>query len=514
MASPESGGGRQGITAVLDAFPAYIAYVDHDLVYRYANKRYMELLGRDPVTIRDRPVAEVLGASAFAVAEPRLRQALGGETLFYEAEFPFPDGRRRWLAVHYIPDRVDAGDVVNGLFVFAVDISLRKIAQAEAHTLEQNLRQMQKMQAVGTLAGGVAHDFNNILQTILGYAEGLHEDPDLPEPMAEDIDVILDACRRGGSLTGQLLAFSRQQVLEPEVIEAGAAVTEVLRMIRRLIPETIELATDIAQDGCCVFADESQLAQIVVNLAVNARDAMPAGGRLEVAVAAVELDSAFCLSKPGLHAGRYASIRVSDNGEGMGEDVRERIFEPFFTTKDMGKGTGLGLATVFGIVKQHDGYIDVESTPGQGTDFTVYLPQVEPPARSATRAPLEAGANTGAVILLVEDDAAVRALVKRRLEAMGHRVLVAANGPEAVALHGEYADTVDLALLDVVLPGMDGRQAYRLMCDCTPDLKALFMSGYPLTREASAPDWDPSLPLLRKPFRTRDLQSALEQALR
>ncbi len=366
------------------------------------------------------------------------------------------------------------------------------------------------MQAVGVMAGGVAHDFNNILQTVLGFTLEMLDDPDLPELHREDLDVVRDACRRGASLTSQLLAFSRQQLLYPQVLDANDVVRSVFKMIRRLIGEDIVLEVEATAPACLVRADEGQLSQILINLAVNARDAMPGGGTLRISTGHVEIDAA--LDDGDDHrAGSYLVVSVADTGCGMTAEVRDRIFEPFFTTKEVGHGTGLGLATVFGIVHQHGGFIEVDSAPGEGSTFRVCLPLFQAPSRDEAGAAAVRVAGGEETILLGEDDANVRQVLERSLRRAGYRVLVACDGAQAVALHASHAADIDLAVLDMVMPGCAGRQAYEAMQRRAPDLRVVFISGYSATEGAYAVAAGESF--LRKPFTADDLCRAVRAVL-
>jgi two-component system cell cycle sensor histidine kinase/response regulator CckA len=345
--------------------------------------------------------------------------------------------------------------------------------------LEEQLRIAQKLEAIGRLAGGVAHDFNNILTVISGNGELLAKALPQGGPDQLLLGEIRDAGERAAALTRQLLAFSRSQVLAPQVLDLNAAIVRVEGMLRRLIGEDIELTCVLAPETGHSHVDPGQLEQVIVNLAVNARDAMPRGGRLTLESRAVELDAAYCGSRPEVSPGRYALLAVSDTGTGMSPAVRERIFEPFFTTKAAGVGTGLGLSTVFGIVKQSGGHIEVESEPGRGTCFRIYLPQVEPPVIAAeVAAPAPAAARGHETILLVEDEEGVRRIARIALETRGYRVVGAADGRAAMAVAESRIGEFDLLVTDLVMPGMSGRELADVLRVRQPGLKVLFMSGY------------------------------------
>src|SRR5213594_3457117 len=346
--------------------------------------------------------------------------------------------------------------------------------------LEQQLRQAQKMEAVGRLAGGIAHDFNNILTAITGYADLLLEDLGATDPRRQDADEIHKAADRAAGLTRQLLAFSRQQVLQPTVLEVNKLVSDLEKMLRRLLGEDVELSTRLAPTTGRVKADPGQLEQVIMNLAVNARDAMPNGGKLTLETANVDLDEAYAADHYPARAGPFVMLAVSDTGIGMSEETQAHMFEPFFTTKEKGKGTGLGLATVYGIIKQSGGFIWVYSEVGHGTTFKLYLPRVEelaergagpatPPAR------LSRGSET---VLVVEDEAPVRSVARQVLERHGYTVLEAPTAETALDLATRYSGIIHLLLTDVIMPGLNGRELAVRLTSMRPDARVIFMSGY------------------------------------
>ena len=350
---------------------------------------------------------------------------------------------------------------------------------SEQRHLEEQFRQSQKMEAVGQLAGGIAHDFNNLLTAILGNTQLLLRDLPPGDAKRADVEEIRKASERAASLTRQLLAYSRRQMLQPEVLDLNGVVAEMDRMLRRLIGEHIALVTVLAPDLGRVRADPNQLEQVIVNLAVNARDAMSDGGKLTIETANVELDAAFAQAHLGSVPGPYAMVAVTDTGVGMDMSVRAHLFEPFFTTKEVGKGTGLGLATVYGIVKQSGGYISVYSEVGRGTSFKIYLPRIDTPAASqssATKDRLDRGTET---ILVVEDEPAVLSLSRRALEAQGYVVLAASDASDAMRVVERHGGTIHLLLTDVVMPGVSGRELADRLASQRPGIRVLYMSGYP-----------------------------------
>jgi hypothetical protein len=355
---------------------------------------------------------------------------------------------------------------------------LARDVTAQRH-LEEQLRQSQKMEAVGQLAGGIAHDFNNLLTAILGSTQLLLHNTPPDDPRREDAEEIRNAGLRAAELTRQLLAFSRRQVLAPKVLELNAVVANMERMLRRLLGEDVELATTLDPATGAVSADPGQLEQVLLNLAVNARDAMPGGGRLSVGTSRLAITEEHVERRHRLPPGDYACLAVTDTGVGMDDATQAHLFEPFFTTKEVGKGTGLGLATVYGIVKQSGGYIWVYSEPARGTTVKVYLPRVPGVAEAAAPAPVPTVVRGGhETVLLVEDAAPVRTLARRSLEARGYRVLDASDGPAALELSARHTGGIDLLVTDVVMPGMSGRELAERLAPQRPGMKVLYTSGY------------------------------------
>ena len=382
----------------------------------------------------------------------------------------------------------------------------------EQKTLEKQLRQAQKMEAVGQLSGGIAHDFNNLLGVIIGYSELLEEQLGENHKQHKNVGEIKKAGQRAASLTRQLLAFSRQQVLEPRVLNLNVVVAETEKMLQRLIGEHIELATCLAADLGQVKADPGQIEQVMMNLVVNARDAMPEGGRLTVETCNAELDEAYAFQNAPTIPGKYVALLVTDTGVGMDVATQAHIFEPFFTTKEVGKGTGLGLATVYGVVKQSGGYIWVYSEPGIGSTFKVYLPRVDAPVEtsgvSSGESTPEGGTET---ILLVEDEDSLRTLTRTLLEQGGYTVLEANGGNEAMEIARQHREPIDLLLTDMVMPGMGGPEVARNLVLIHPESKVMFMSGYTsFTRRGML---DPNAILLQKPFTRDALLSKLREVL-
>jgi len=451
-----------------------------------------------------------------ALIHPDDRDAVAGavrHTLETGASFEIdhrivhPDG-----SVHFLHGRgglvMDVTGRPVGMTGSVLDITTRR-------HLEQQLSQAQKLEAVGRLAGGVAHDFNNLLTAILGSTDLLLESLAADHPGREDAEDTRKAALRAAELTRQLLAFSRQQALAPQVLDLNSIVANMDRMLQRLIGDDVELRAVLAADLGAVRADPGQLEQVIVNLAVNARDAMPDGGKLTIETMNVALEEASLAAKTVVVPGPYVMVAVSDSGTGMDAATQARAFDPFFTTKPQGQGTGLGLATVYGIVKQSGGHVWVQSEPGQGTTFRVYLPRVDAPVEAAVIDPVipPSSLRGSEAILLVEDQAEVRSLVRRMLEARGYHVLVASSGPDALRLTVQHAGPIDLLVTDVVMPGMSGREVSLLLAPAHPKMKSLYLSGHTGESIARQGLLDPGVAFLQKPFTAEALARKVREVL-
>ncbi|MFO7751848.1 MAG: PAS domain S-box protein, partial [Desulfobacteraceae bacterium] len=403
-------------------------------------------------------------------------------------------------------------------FAYAVNVmnieNARKKFESEHEKLQSQLLQAQKMESVGRLAGGVAHDFNNMLSVITGYAELAVNEIPQENPLHSDLQEILNAARRSADITRQLLAFARQQAISPEVLDLNETVENMMKMLRRLIGEDIDLSWNPSPGLWCVRMDPSQLDQILANLCVNARDAIKDVGRITMETSNITFDEEYCSDHPGFKPGEYVLLAVSDNGRGMDRETSDKIFEPFFTTKEVGKGTGLGLAMIYGIVKQNNGFINVYSEVGRGTTFRIYLPRHKgdlqhskvPAAKDVPRA-------GGETVLLVEDEPAILKLAGTILKRLGYKVLQTSSPIEAVSLAKEHTGEIDLLITDVVMPDMNGRDLAERLLTGYPEMKILYMSGYTSNAIAHHGVLDEGVNFLQKPFSSRDLGIRVRRAL-
>jgi two-component system cell cycle sensor histidine kinase/response regulator CckA len=497
MALEESGERFRKLTeASFDAID-----ITQDGIVQEANRGYLEMFGYSRMDeVIGRPTTDFIAEESRADVERRVENNIEGT---YELVGQRKDGKKIFL------EATARSHVIGGRRVRIC--ALRDMT--ERRTLEDQFRQAQKMEAVGRLAGGVAHDFNNLLTVILSYADMLLEGVSPKDPRAEDLGEIRKAAVTAGSLTRQLLAFSRQQVIEPRLLDLNEVVASSEKMLRRLIGEDIEVRTTLSSTALTVLIDPGQLEQVMMNLAVNARDAMPTGGKLTLETARVELDAEYARDHWPAYPGLFAMLAVSDTGSGMSEQVRSHIFEPFFTTKGVGQGTGLGLATVYGIVKQSNGFIWVYSEVDHGTSFKIYLPLLDQAPEQYSRKLESSAPPVGSeTILLAEDAAPVRGAARQILERYGYTVLEAANGIEALST-AQSGRTIHLLLTDVVMPEMSGRQLAEQFGKLKPDAKVLFMSGYTDDAIIRHGVLRPGTAYLQKPFSPDTLARKVREVL-
>jgi len=489
---------------LIEQLPAVLWTVDREMRFTSMAGAGLSRLGLTPNGLAGVRLADYLETSDGTYpAVAAHRRALAGEPVTFHLEW-----KNGSYACHAEPLRGPQGEI-QGVISMALDVTDRK-------QLEEQFRQAQKMEAVGRLAGGIAHDFNNLLMVIQGYTDLLIERLHNGDPLRKNVEQIQTASQRATSLTRQLLAFSRKQMLAPKVLNIQAVIADMETILRRLIGEDIALEAVSSPTLGHVKADRSQIEQVVMNLAINARDAMPKGGRLTIEAANVEIGSDVPQQPSVVAPGRYVMLAVTDNGCGMTDETRAHIFEPFFTTKEKGKGTGLGLATVYGIVKQSGGYIWVYSEPGIGTTFKIYLPRVDEDeaAAAAQQEASDAMSHRGAgVVLLVEDEKGVRELTRQYLETSGYTVLEANDGYAALELAHEHHGTIHALITDVVMPGLSGRELSEQITKLRPEIKVLYMSGYTDQSAFRNGMVEKGAELLQKPFGMSTLSSKLREIL-
>lgn len=489
------------LRVLIEQLPAILWTVDNSLRFTSALGAGLTHAGlrADQIVGKTMPEFFETTDATFLPITSHRRAVLGEPTTFHM------EWRNGSYACHAEPLR-DANGRCEGAICMALDVSDRK-------KLEEQLRQAQKMEAVGRLAGGIAHDFNNLLMVIQGHAELLTDRLKPGESLRRNAEQIQEASQRATSLTRQLLAFSRKQMLAPVVLSVHTVVSDMIKILRRLIGEDIELASVNAPDLWRVKADRSQIEQVIMNLAVNARDAMPRGGKLTIETTNVEFDNSYSRAPMVLTPGRYVMLAVTDNGCGMDPDTQAHIFEPFYTTKEKGKGTGLGLATVYGIVKQSGGYVWVYSEAGRGTTFKIYLPSVEEDVTPIESRPAATALPRGTeTVLLVEDEEGVRELTKEYLEICGYKVLVAEDGHAAVAIVSKHSGPIDLMMTDIVMPGISGSELAQKITALRPEIRVVYMSGYTDQAIIRHGILSSDVLLLQKPFTMSTLAHKLREA--
>lgn len=488
------------LETTIDAAPLVLFALDREGRFTFSGGKGLHDLGLRPGQVVGRSVYELYHDMPETL--DHVRRALAGED--FSALDVLPRGERVY-ETRWSPSWDGEGNQL-GVIGVATDVT-------ERVRMQEQLRSAQQMEAIGRLAGGIAHDFNNLMGIVLGYAQLLSAEEELTEKMQNSLNLVRKAAERAVSLTQQLLAFSRKQVLRPKIVDLNEIVTDVQKMLSRVIGEDIKIETRLDPNLSPVKADPVQLHQVLVNLALNSRDAMPMGGRLLIETSNVGPDDA--LAQPtDLPACPLVMLTVGDTGQGMSEETLKHVFEPFFTTKKLGKGTGLGLATVYGIVNQSGGKISVSSTPGQGTTFRVYLPTGGTPYTDATsQTKVEKVVGGSETILLVEDEADLRQIAHVFLEHFGYRVLEARDGEEALRIGRNRADPIDLILTDVVMPGLSGRQLVEQILELRPGTKVVFMTGYADDMLLRHKVLEPGVALLEKPFDKIQLAKKIREAL-
>jgi PAS domain S-box-containing protein len=494
--------------ALLESAAQAIVATDRNGRILLANAKTEEMFGYARHELIGQPVEVLLPQSVHDVhivhrreffAKPRIRPMGIGLDL---------SGRRRDGTEFAIEVSLSHIGTDEGTFAIAFisDITQRK-------RLEEQLFHAQKMEAVGRLAGGVAHDFNNMLTIISGYNQMLLSRLSPMDPMRGYAEEVAKAAERAGALTNQLLAFSRRQIIQPRVFDLNALVRQTEGMLRRLIGEDVELTFLLGEHGGRIKVDPGQLEQILVNLAANARDAMPRGGKLTIETHLARLDENYAMTHLGVKPGEYLMLAISDTGDGMDAETKRRIFEPFFTTKEQGKGTGLGLATVYGIVKQSGGDIWVYSEQGQGTTFKVYFPRVAEAASEAGESEAPAAQRGGETILVVEDETAVRQLIAAMMRQQGYTVIVAESPADATRIAAERSGSIEMLLTDVVMPQMSGKQLADELVRGRPEMKVLYLSGYTQNAIAHHGVLDADVEFLGKPFSQGALANKVREVL-
>ena len=492
---------------IVDTANEGIWVVDEDCSTTFVNARITEMLGYGVEEMIGRRFEVFMFAEDLADNARKMEARRQGVAEQFERRYRCKDGHTLWAIVSATP-MFDAGHHFRGSFAMITDVTERR-------SLEEQLRQAVKLEAIGTLAGGIAHDFNNLMTAVIGYSDLLLYRLQKDNPLRKDIEQIRNAGLSAASLTRRLLAFSRKQVLQPKVLDLNRVVADTEKMLRRLIGEDIDLVSRLDSALGRVAADPSQIEQVVINLAVNARDAMPRGGKLTIETANVSLDESYARQHIDVRPGQYVMLAMSDTGIGMDAATLSHMFEPFFTTKETGKGTGLGLATVYGIVKQSGGHIWVYSELGQGTTFKVYLPGAEKDTESvpSDAALTELPQGRSEALLLVEDDDTVRSLAGRCLRMNGYTVIEAREGAEALKIFEEHGGSFHLLITDVVMPGMSGRELAKEITLLSPELKVLYMSGYTANAIAQHGVLDAGITLLQKPFTPEALVRRVREVL-
>ncbi|MBO9756766.1 ATP-binding protein [Xanthomonas phaseoli] len=526
---------------VTDALPVLIAFIDKNLVYRFANRSYEDWIGVPPANVIGRPLVDVVGPAVVEQRRAWIEAALAGQTLTIETSWPHADGRRRDAEIRYMP-RFDADGKVDGFHVFATDVTTRALAlesiQQQANLLEAKvaertaelqqqmlaresseaaLRQAQKMEAVGQLTGGIAHDFNNMLTGILSALDlaRLRIDQGRTEGLGRFLDVASASALRAAALTQRLLAFSRRQSLQARDLQLNDLVVSLQELLARTLGESVRLEIDLCAELPQAYVDENQLESALINLAINARDAMPDGGQLRIATRQLQVeDQPLELGRGiALAPGNYVVVSVADTGTGMPADVLERVFEPFYTTKPIGQGTGLGMSMIYGFMQQSNGQVWVESQPGTGTTVSLYLPAGVAAQTAVPQTQSDAVlAGQGQQVLVVEDDEQLRLLVTELLSELGYQADVVADADAALPILASPR-RIDLLVTDVGLPGLNGRQLAEIARQSRRDLPVIFMTGYAETARDRGEFLGEGMSMIAKPFTLGEFSGKLHDVL-
>jgi PAS domain S-box-containing protein len=497
---------------ILEKSPYGIYVVNSKGTIEYANKAMETISGVQQYRFINEIDAFSLPSYQKIGLTDKIKKAVAGESFFlgpikYTSYFSERDTIRNFTG---IPIEEEGKQKA---LIFVEDVTDREHAMEAQQKLSEQLLQAQKMESIGRLAGGVAHDFNNILSIIIGYSDLVMKSLPNDSPAQEELQIINESGKRAAKLTGQLLAFSRKQVLEMKVTNLNAIVKDMSKMLSRMIGEDVALDLDVSNRTSNILADPSQVEQILMNLAVNARDAMPQGGSFNVEISDVELDEKFTRDHEGSTMGSFVRLRVKDTGEGMEPGDQEKIFEPFYTTKEKGKGTGLGLATVYGIVKQHKGYIYVSSEIGSGTTFDTYLPVVQSKTKAEINVDQQNITHRSETVLVVEDEPTIRMLICSILTPLGFNILEAGDGFEALEASANYKGEINLVLTDVIMPRMNGHEFVERLQQSRPSTKVIFMSGYTDDVIAKHGVLEPGIAFIQKPIISRNLVDKIQKSL-
>jgi PAS domain S-box-containing protein len=505
-------GANRRTREILEKSPYGIYVVNTEGTIEYINQAMKTISGDnyqddvEKINVFKLPTYHIIGLSE------KIWQAIEGES-FFAGPINYTSHISKKQTIRNFTGIPIEEDGEKKALIFVEDITAREHAKEAQQKLREQLIQAQKMESIGRLAGGIAHDFNNILSVIIGYSDLLMKRLPSDNAAAEELQIINESGKKAASLTGQLLAFSRKQVLEMKVTNLNVIVHDMSKMLGRMISENITLVINASNRTGNVLADPSQIEQILMNLAVNARDAMPGGGIFTVEISDVELGEEFVQEHEGAKAGSYVRLSVSDEGQGIGAEEQERIFEPFYTTKETGKGTGLGLATVYGIVKQHNGFIYTRSQVNKGATFDIYLPVVMSPKKAEIVEDDFNFQGRTETILLVEDDPAIRKLIYTILSPLGFNVLEAGDGEQALRVSEEYEGKIDVLLTDVIMPVMNGHELVERLKKSRPSTRVIFMSGYTDDVIARHGVLEPGIAFIQKPVTSRNLVEKIQECI-